>query len=396
MSASRSKKRNGKSDPPDTEEIIPPEESTVLTFGQLALERGFVEGHELEGALKEQEKRRRKGKTARLGEILRERGHLTRKRIEELFKLQGTLGGHTEIEGYEILEQIGEGAMGRIFKAMQLSMDRLVALKVLAPKLAMNKKYVARFLREARLAGKLKHENIVYVIDAGISNGVHYYVMEYIEGKTLKEILAVRKMLSEKELLRLALHMTRALEHANENGVLHRDIKPSNIIVSEGRIPKLCDFGLAKDIMFDPKLTSVGTVVGTPFYISPEQIRGRANDIRSDIYSLGATLYHCACGEAPFACKGSATVMVKHLTEPPEPLRSRRPGLSEAAAAIVHKMLEKSPDDRFQTPLELWRAVEPLVFEKSRAIEVEVEEIPEPPVEKKRGKAPRRRRRKRK
>jgi serine/threonine-protein kinase len=367
-------------------------ESTALAFGHLAVERGLVEHIDIEAALKEQEKRRRKGTSARLGEILLELGCLTPEDVTEVYELQGTLGGHTEIEGYEIEELIGQGAMGRIFRARQVRMDRVVALKVLAPQFAQNKKYVKRFLREAQLAGKLKHENIVFVLDAGISNGVHYYVMEYVKGKTLKDILAERESLKEKELLRLALHMARALEHADDNGILHRDIKPSNIIISENRIPKLCDFGLAKDIMFDPRLTSVGTVMGTPLYISPEQIRGEANDIRSDIYSLGATLYHCACGDAPFMSSGSATVMVKHLTEDPKPLRDKRPDISEEAAAIIHKMLEKDPDDRFQTPVKLWKAIQPLVFDRLKPIEVEVEEIPDSPVKQKKTKARRRRR----
>ncbi len=340
------------------------EDTTALTFGQLALEKGLVDHGELDDALREQERRRRRLRKTRLGEILRERGHLSEQDIEDLFELQGRLGGHTQIEGYEIIEQIGEGSMGRIFKAHQASMDRMVALKVLTPRLAMNDSYVKRFLREARLAGKLRHENIVFVLDAGISNGVHYYVMEYIEGRTLKDVLEAKGKLKEKELRRLALHMARALAHADANGVLHRDIKPSNIIISHERVPKLCDFGLAKDMVFDAKGTSAGIVMGTPMYISPEQIRGAANDIRSDIYSLGATLYHCACGKAPFASTGSASVMVKHLTEDPMPLKSRMCGLSETVAGIIHKMLEKDPDDRFQTPQELWHALAPLVFGK--------------------------------
>jgi serine/threonine protein kinase len=170
-------------------------------------------------------------------------------------------------------------------------------------------------------------------------------------------------MMQEKEVLRLALHMSLALEHAHANGVLHRDIKPSNIIVSKAdRVPKLCDFGLAKDIAFDPKATRAGVVLGTPHYISPEQIRGAANDIRSDIYSLGATLYHCLCGEAPFASDGAANVMIKHLTEPPEPVRSKRAEVSQETAWIIEKMLEKEPERRFQTPGGLRHALEPLVY----------------------------------
>jgi serine/threonine-protein kinase len=229
----------------------------------------------------------------------------------------------------------------------------------------MNRKFVTRFLREARLAGKLRNHNIVFVMDAGVSNGVHYYAMEYIKGKTLREILESRKSLSEMEVVRLALHMSLALEHAHEHGVVHRDIKPSNIIVSGDRMPKLCDFGLAKDITLDTRLTSVGTVLGTPYYISPEQIKGEPIDIRSDIYSLGATLYHCVCGQAPFSSVEDESVLYMHLAQEPEPLRYRRPGFSEVVAEIIHKMLRKDPDERFQTPRELRRTLRPLAFEES-------------------------------
>ncbi len=344
----------------------PGQGTSVLAFGQLAIERGLVDEQQLEEALREQEKLRKTGTSLRLGQILRNRGHITEKDVDELFELQGRLGGHSEIEGYELEEEIGKGSMGTIYKARQVSMDRPVALKILFPKLAMDDNYVSRFLRESKLAAKLRHENIVFVLDAGISNGVHYYAMEYIEGRTAKEILAKRRRLKEKEVLRLALHMTLALEHAHANGVLHRDIKPSNIIVSkEKRLPKLCDFGLAKDMLFDPKATGAGVVLGTPHYISPEQIRGMANDIRSDIYSLGATLYHCLCGEAPFASEAAAGVMIKHLTEMPDPVRSKRNEVSNDTAWLIEKMLEKKPEDRFQTPEELKCALEPLVYGKS-------------------------------
>jgi len=354
------------------------DESTVMTFGRLALQSGFLEDEELDAAVMEQEARRKKGHTSKLGQILVQRGSLTEEEVTRIFELQGTLGGHTELEGYDVIEQIGQGSMGRIYKARQLSMNRVVALKVLSPKLAMDSTYVKRFLRESRLAGKLRHENVVFVLDAGISNGVHYYVMEYVEGRTLKEILGFRKKLSEKELVRLALHMARALAHAHSNGVVHRDVKPSNIIVSNIRVPKLCDFGLAKDLNFDPSVTSAGTVLGTPLYISPEQIRGTGCDIRSDIYSLGATLYHCACGSAPFISSGGATVMLKHLTEEPTPIEQKAPGISEEMAETIHRMLSKEPDGRFQTPTELWRRLVPLAYGET-ATEVEVEELPDEP-----------------
>jgi serine/threonine-protein kinase len=189
--------------------------------------------------------------------------------------------------------------------------------------------------------------------------------MEYVRGKTLKEILAKRKKMSEIEVVRLALHIFLALEHAHENDVVHRDIKPSNIIVSDDRVPKLCDFGLAKEITFDARLTTAGTVMGTPFYISPEQIQGGTVDIRSDIYSFGATLYHCVCGEAPFSSTDTEMILLKHITESPEPIRNKRPAFSEVVAEIIHRMMRRNPEERFQTPKELRHVLRPLAFEES-------------------------------
>jgi serine/threonine-protein kinase len=229
----------------------------------------------------------------------------------------------------------------------------------------MDAKYVRRFLRECKLAGKLRHHNIVFVIDAGISNGVHYCAMEYVKGRTLKEMLEHRSILSALEIARLALHMTLALQHAHENGVVHRDIKPSNIIISQDRVPKLCDFGLAKDITFEGRTTTAGMVMGTPHYISPEQVTGERVDIRSDIYSLGATLYHCACGSPPFMATCDEAVFLKHITDEPEPLRVKRPAFSPVLGEILHRMMRKEPAARFQTPDELIDVLRPLAFEES-------------------------------
>ncbi len=337
----------------------------LLAFGVLAVEKGLVTWSDIDSALSEQKERRRLGKPTRIGQILREKGVITLDDVTEIFELQGKLGGHTEIEGYEILSEIGRGGMGRIFKARQTSIDRIVALKIISPQLAMDAKYVRRFLRESKLAGKLRHHNIVFVLDAGISNGVHYYAMEYVKGQTLKEMLEHRSVLSALEIARLALHMTLALRHAHENGVVHRDIKPSNIIISRDRVPKLCDFGLAKDITFEGRTTTAGMVMGTPHYISPEQVMGNKVDIRSDIYSLGATLYHCACGDPPFVSTCDEAVLVKHITEEPEPLRAKRPAFSPVLGEILHRMMRMEPNERFQTPDELMDVLRPLAFEES-------------------------------
>ncbi|MGE0433036.1 MAG: protein kinase [Planctomycetota bacterium] len=260
-------------------------------------------------------------------------------------------GGSSPIEGYEIVSKIGAGAMGAVYKARQISMDRIVALKVLPPKLARNKQYIDRFLREARAAARLNHENIVGAFDIGECNGLYYFAMEFVEGTTVKDLLAEKKALQEREALELVRQVAMALSHASEQGIVHRDIKPDNIMITSDGVAKLCDMGLAKQVEGDAAITMAGAAVGTPWYISPEQARGKKEvDTRADIYSLGCTLFHMICGGPPYIGPTAAVIMTKHINDAiPDPRRSKS-YLTDGIVKIQQGMMAKDPSDRYQRP----------------------------------------------
>ena len=228
---------------------------------------------------------------------------LTKSQSIRLLKEVGNeTGKKFEIPGYEIIERLGKGSMGLVFKARQTSVDRIVAVKVLLDTLAQNKEFIKRFEREAKIAAKLQHNNIVNAIDAGEVDGNHYFVMEYVEGATIKDELDKNKVFDEKVALKIVIAVAEAMKHAHERGLIHRDIKPENVILTKDGNVKLADLGLAR-LTADEKwaMSEAGMAIGTPYYISPEQVRGQVDvDIRADIYSLGATLYHMVTGRVPY------------------------------------------------------------------------------------------------
>jgi serine/threonine-protein kinase len=281
-----------------------------------------------------------------------ELGYLTQGQAERLRTEAEGFEVQREIAGYRLLEKIGAGSMGTVFKAKQLSLDRVVAIKVLAPHLARKPDYVERFLREARSVAKLNHPNVISGIDVGDADGVRYFVMEFAAGMTVGALLERGGALDESRVAPIAGQIARALDHAHEAGLVHRDVKPDNILITKSGTAKLCDLGLAKD------RPEEGKALGTPNYISPEQAQGQADvDIRSDLYSFGATLYHMLTGRPPF--DGNAkVVMVKHLADKPRPPGEVDPDVSEGMQAIVLKLLEKAPADRYQSPRELIDAID--------------------------------------
>jgi serine/threonine-protein kinase len=260
-----------------------------------------------------------------------------------------------QIPGYELLEKIGQGAMGAVYKARQTSMNRLVAIKVLNPRLAGNPDFIQRFMREAHLAAKLSHNNIVQAIDVGSVGAVHYFVMEYVPGTSIKEELEAGKVYEEKEALDIILQIAQAVQHAFRRGLIHRDIKPANIILTLDGIAKLADLGVARETE-DAALARAekGLTIGTPFYIAPEQARGREDiDVRADIYSLGATLYHMVTGRYPFPGPGVEAVLLAHLKEeltPPDHINTK---LSSGLGEIVEVMMAKDRDERYRHPDDL-------------------------------------------
>lgn len=255
------------------------------------------------------------------------------------------------LAGYELLEVIGQGAMGVVYKARQISMDRLVAVKILSSELAQNDDFRQRFLKEARATAKLNHSNVVSGIDVGEFQGEYYFVMEYVDGFSIQKRLERGGAEDEKQATQIVLQIAKALEHAHKHGLVHRDIKPDNILLTRTAVAKLCDLGLALET--GKKQQDRGKSMGTPSYISPEQALGEGEvDIRSDIYSLGVTFFHMLSGNPPF--QGSpAVVMTKHINEEVPDLLELAPHLKEGTVQIVEKMLEKDPEDRYQTPTEL-------------------------------------------
>lgn len=261
-----------------------------------------------------------------------------------------------EIPGFQIIEKVGRGCMGVVYKARQTSVDRIVAVKILLPSLAKNPSYVQRFVREAKMAAALSHPNLVSVIDAGAANGLYFFVMEYVEGKSVGERLHEIGKFSESEALGVALDVASALQHANEKGLIHRDVKPDNIMMHRDRV-KLADMGLARPTTDERwAMAEAGLAVGTPYYISPEQARGEVQiDIRTDLYSLGATLYHMVTGRPPFEGETSAEVTRQHadnfLTAPPPDHLNDK--LSSGFGVVVETLLAKDRRTRYQQPRDL-------------------------------------------
>jgi serine/threonine protein kinase len=270
-----------------------------------------------------------------------------------------------EIAGFEILGKLGQGGMGAVFKARQKSLDRIVALKVLPPKIAKDAKFIERFQREARASAKLNHPNIVQGIDVGNdpATGLWYFAMEYVDGPSLKKVLEEQKVIPEERALALVRDVAKALETIGTHHMVHRDIKPDNILITTRGETKLADMGLAKQMDEDASLTQSGQAVGTPHYMSPEQVRGKFEecDIRTDIYSLGATLFHLVTGKPPFTGATSALIMSMHLTEAPPKAIKANPAVSEGCSRLIEKMMQKKIEQRVQTPADLIQQIDKIL-----------------------------------
>jgi serine/threonine-protein kinase len=264
---------------------------------------------------------------------------------------------------YEVVAHIATGGMGAVYKAVDTVLGRPVALKILPPELAAIPRMIERFQREARSAGKLSHENIVTLYECGRDRGMYFLALEFVDGIDLHEHLTRKKKLDPEEARQLLIQAARALAHVHKRGIVHRDIKPSNFLLTfkEGRpLLKLTDLGLAReDRPEEHRVTRAGTTVGTLDYMSPEQARdSSAADIRSDIYSLGCTAYHLLAGVPPFP-EGTATERIfKHMSVDPPNLRTVNPAVPEALVAVIRRMMEKKPADRYQTPAELLRELQ--------------------------------------
>ncbi len=249
------------------------------------------------------------------------------------------------IRNFEIKELIATGGMAAIYKAMQVSLDRMVAIKILHGHLAQDKDFITRFEREAKAAANLKHENIVNIIDFGKAEDVYFIAMEYVDGKSLKELISSVKFIPHNIALQIGFEISKGLDHAHQKGLVHRDIKPANILISYDGIVKIADFGLAQA----QDLTSVtvtGSIVGTPAYMSPEQAAGKKVDHRTDIFSVGVVLYEMLTGIKPFAGENYSSVIHAIMTLKPRPSFDANPLIPKEVNDIIEKMLEKDLDTR--------------------------------------------------
>src|SRR5688572_18380989 len=261
-----------------------------------------------------------------------------------------------QFAGYEILCELGRGGMGAVYQARELSLQRLVALKILPPHLSHDKDFVARFQAEAIAAANVSHPNIIHIFSAGEHEGIEYIAMEFVEGESIQQRLRRCGRLPLTEALDIAYHVASALDHAWQTAqIIHRDIKPDNIFLAQNGTVKLGDFGLAK-ILRDgtSSVTATGLVMGSPHFISPEQARGQRDvDCRADIYSLGCTLHYMMTGRTVFEGPDFVSIMYKHVNEAPAPLHTLLPNCPAAVNALLTRMIAKEREHRHQTYAEL-------------------------------------------
>ncbi|MGL4462231.1 MAG: serine/threonine protein kinase, partial [Planctomycetia bacterium] len=288
-------------------------------------------------------------------------GLLTTYQAKQL--LQGRYRGFVLNSKYRLMELLATGGMGAVYLCEHVFMRRLVALKVLTRNLVGSQKAVDRFLREARAVASLDHPNIVRAFDLDKNGDYFCLVMEFVDGRSLQEIVEQRGQMAHARAAHYIAQAAMGLQHAFEGGWVHRDIKPANILLSRQGVVKILDMGLAR--LFDDandKLTQQhdgSSILGTADYVSPEQINTSDVDIRTDVYSLGATFYFMLSGKAPFADLGLPQKFLAHQTKEPTPIRTLRPDVPEGLAAVLQKMMAKSPADRYQTPAAIAAALSP-------------------------------------
>ena len=271
-----------------------------------------------------------------------------------------------QIGDYLMLRRLGRGGMAEVYLAEQMSLQRQVALKVLRKNLATDDAYIRRFQHEAQAAAKLVHANIVQIYEVGCHDGTYYISQEYVPGQNLKQLLSrLGHGVDAVQGVNIIRQVAAGLHKAAEQKIIHRDVKPENIMITPGGEVKVADFGLAR-VARDGEalnLTQVGITMGTPLYMSPEQVEGRSVDSRSDLYSFGVTCYHMLAGHPPFDGPTALNVAVQHLKTEPKRLEVVAPNLPEGLCRIVHKLLAKKPDERYQRAIDLLKDLKGLKIE---------------------------------
>jgi serine/threonine-protein kinase len=262
------------------------------------------------------------------------------------------------LDDFRLLRRLGQGGMGQVYLAEQLSLRRQVAVKLLKPELAVNATSLARFRAEAEAVARATHANIVQIYTISQAGGFNYMALEYVEGRNLREFVEKKKPVTVASGLKIMAQVAAALQRAGELNIVHRDIKPENILLSRKGEVKVADFGLSRCFDRPQNLTQTGVAMGTPLYMSPEQVEPKGPpDHRSDLYSFGATCYFLFAAQPPFRGESPLEVAYQHVHKEPEPLASLRPDLSADLCAIIHKLLAKPPEARYQTAREVVREV---------------------------------------
>ncbi len=260
----------------------------------------------------------------------------------------------SQLGRYEVIGELGQGAMGIVYKAKDPLIDRVVAIKTINLRLALEEKeeYEARFYQEAKAAGRLSHHNIVTIYDVGKSGDVAYIAMEFLQGRELRDVLNEEPLLPVDQVLDIVVQVAQGLAYAHEHGIVHRDVKPSNIMVVRDGHVKVTDFGIAR-MASSAVRTQTGMVLGSPKYMSPEQVMGKPIDQRSDIFSLGVMLYEMLTGQVPFNGENVNAIMYQILNAVPTPPSTLNPAVPDMLNFIVAKALAKTPDDRYRDAGEL-------------------------------------------
>ena len=323
--------------------------------GERAVGLGWISLEQLQEAQERQLLWATQGLYIPIGDILVELGFLDPQKYKQLKKDKELLS--SPIPGYSVLRKVGQGAMGVVYKAIFTRNGQEVALKVLLPKHAQNPDDLARFLRSAHLSLDLNHPNLIRTYDVGKCENFYYQAMEFVRGESVLEYMKRHGPMDEVICLTIVAEVAAALGYLNSKGLVHRDVKPHNIMMTHMGEIKLTDLGIMRDQEGKHMITERGISIGSPHYISPEQAMGKPVDIRSDFYSLGATMYHMLTGEYPYSGRSGPEVLYHQVHSPPPDPRRKRPDISEKTAGIVKKLMAKRPEHRFQRAGELIQTI---------------------------------------
>lgn len=265
---------------------------------------------------------------------------------------------------FELVELIGEGGMGSVFKAYDHTLGRMVALKVLRREMSGSEDERGKLEQEARVTASVNHPHVVRVYSFGQADGQFYIAMELVEKGSLDDLMGIQTRVSEAQVLEIGMQVAQGLEAAAERGLIHRDVKPGNILFADAHTAKIVDFGLAR--VLEEEAEARGEIWGTPYYIAPERLNFEPEDFRSDIYSLGGTLFHAIAGRPPFEAENASLVALKQIKSQPVSLEAFAPDVASETAYVINRMLEKNPDDRYPSYAEL---IEHLEFARSKVLE---------------------------